>query len=190
MIRVKDIRKTYHDKVILDGVTFSAKQGEIIGIFGPSGEGKTTLLHILMGLIRFDSGSVTGISGKQAAVFQEDRLLENFNAVQNISFVTECSIDRIHNELLSVIPDLDMQKKVGQMSGGMKRRLCIVRALITDADFIYMDEPFKGLDEKNKERTIQYVLNHKNERTIFIVTHDKTELDRMGVNKIIRLKEK
>ena len=122
---------------------------------GPSGIGKTTLAKILMGLTKPDKGRIEGMTGRKlAAVFQEDALIEHWDAVKNIQLVCQGSISRemIQDEFDCIgLKDYN-DKPVSQLSGGMRRRVAILRSIMAESDFIIMDEPFKGLDDGLKER--------------------------------------
>lgn len=147
-------------------------------IMAPSGAGKTTLLRILMGLEAVDSGSVTGLEGKRfSAVFQEERLCENMTAADNIRLVMPSSTG-----MAAMIAEMDRiglcscaGQPVSELSGGMRRRVSILRALLAQYDVLFLDEPFKGLDEALKEQVIAYVKEKTAGKTVVFVTHDKAE---------------
>lgn len=177
-ITVDSISKAFEDNVVLDKVKYVFRDGEITCIMGPSGAGKTTLFNIMMGLMKPDSGVISGIEGRRiSAVFQEDRLCEGFTAVQNIKAVTgkKYSTSQIENELEELRLSEYKEKPASELSGGMKRRVAILRSLMSEADIIFMDEPFKGLDESLKNHVISYVKNKTKGRTVIIITHDMTE---------------
>jgi NitT/TauT family transport system ATP-binding protein len=181
-ILVKDITKYYNNVPVLKGCTLELKEEKITCIMGPSGSGKTTLLRILMGLTQADSGLIEGLNNKRiTAVFQEDRLCGYLDSITNIKLVCrkELGIERIQVELKAVgLADIQ-NKKVSHLSGGMKRRVAIVRAMLADSDIIVMDEPFKGLDEQLKCQVIEYVKQKSMGKTVVIVTHDKKEVEQL-----------
>lgn len=182
MIELKKVCKQYNHKEVLKEVTISINEGEVLCIMGPSGVGKTTLLRIIMGLEKADSGSVTDLSHvKMAAVFQEDRLCMDFDAVKNVALVLTETIEKekVEQELIAVgIPKDELYKPVNQYSGGMMRRVAIVRCMLSDAALLLMDEPLKGLDDANKEVVSNYINNKCQGRTMLIVTHDKEDINR------------
>jgi NitT/TauT family transport system ATP-binding protein len=198
MIKLTNITKIYDGKTVLDN--FSAEFGAgAYCITGASGTGKTTLLHIIMGLIKPDSGEVVNHPGtlchpstegnfsaasipKFGAVFQEDRLCENLSAVKNVALVCPKKFpkERIVEELTLVGLGGDLDKQTVFYSGGMKRRAAIVRALITDADVIIMDEPLKGLDDKLKGDIISYIKERIKGKTFIFVSHDLADADAFG----------
>ena len=190
MIELKKVGKEYGGKTVLKDLDLSVTFGEVLCIMGPSGVGKTTLLRILMGLEEADCGFVTDLTGnKLGAVFQEDRLCENFDAVANISLVLKKTVNNhvIEKELLQVgIQKEDWYKPVSKFSGGMKRRVAIVRCMLSDASILFMDEPLKGLDEGNKEVVATYINEKRHGRTLLIVTHDKADIRRFQ-GKVIEL---
>lgn len=186
-IRIKNICKSFGEKTVLDNFSMDLKSGEITCIKGPSGYGKTTLLRIIAGLETADSGTVEKEEGSIAFVFQEDRLAEDFNAVTNIRLVTgkKLSNDEICAHLEEIGLTDDLNKPVRKFSGGMKRRVAIARAVCSDADYLLMDEPFKGLDEKLKSEVMDYVKRHSAGKTVVFVTHDPAEAEYMGGRQII-----
>lgn len=179
VIEIKEISKSY-DKKVLDKVSFTVEPGSIMIITGPSGKGKTTLLNIMMGLISPDSGEVIGMPEKKSSVFQEDRLLENFTVEENLKLVSDLPVEELKKECSILLGEKEFSQKVREFSGGMKRRVSILRALLTSSEVIFMDEPFKGLDAELKEKVIRYTLEKKKDRTLFVVTHDISEAEQLG----------
>ena len=179
-ITLNHISKTYHGKKVLDDINLEFSENKFTCIMGPSGDGKTTLLHILMGLVKPDAGTIDGVRGKQiATVFQEDRLCEEFDAITNIEMVLgkqKNSVD-IQKELKKVeLMDYE-NKPVAQLSGGMKRRVAILRACLKEADIYIMDEPLKGFDEELKIKVISYIKEKLKGKTVIIVTHERSEVE-------------
>jgi NitT/TauT family transport system ATP-binding protein len=191
-IILSNISKQYDGLPVLNQVSLEFKEGMTTCLMGPSGVGKTTLLQILMGLVKADSGSLTGLKGKKlSAVFQENRLCESIDAIANIKMVCDkkTSIQRIRQELNEVgLTDYE-NKKTLLLSGGMKRRVAIVRAVLADSEVIFMDEPFKGLDEKLKEQVIQYVKRKTAGKTLIVVTHNKDEIKALSAELIVLKKD-
>ena len=163
MIEVQNVSKSF-EREVLKNISFSAEEGEVVFITGESGIGKTTLLHIMMGLIKSDSGRVSGVSERQTCVFQENRLLERLTVLDNLKFVSDMTDDDLKKECREILPEEVLYQQVTKLSGGMKRRVAILRAMISDADIIFMDEPFKGLDYESKQKTMQFVLDNRKGR--------------------------
>ena len=177
-IELLHITKGFHNKIVLNDLNLSFTEGCINCLMGPSGGGKTTLLNLLMGLLKPDSGEILGLKSKQiAAVFQEDRLIEHYDAVKNIKMVCDKGIseERILLELKRVGMEDDARKEVRNYSGGMRRRIEIVRAILAKSDVLILDEPFKGLDEDLKYRVMNYVKEGSEGKTVLLVTHDIKE---------------
>ena len=179
MVEIRGISKSY-DKKVLDKVSFQIEPGSIMVIMGASGKGKTTLLNIMMGLVIPDSGEILGMPDKKACVFQEDRLLENFTVEENLKLVSDLPANELKKECSILLGEKEFSQKIREFSGGMKRRVSILRALLTSSEVIFMDEPFKGLDEELKKRVIEYTLEKKKDRTMFVVTHDVSEAEQLG----------
>lgn len=187
MIEVINITKSY-EKKILDNISFESENGTVNVIKGMSGIGKTTLIGIMMGIIKADSGEIKGMPAKMSAVFQEDRLIDELSVLDNIRLVTNKSGVEIFNECCRLLEKETCYKKVSLLSGGMKRRAAILRAMIAESEVIFMDEPFKGLDDNTKSVTIEYVLEKKGNRTLFVITHDENEIIKLKPNQVIEIK--
>ncbi|MDF2907374.1 MAG: hypothetical protein K0R34_2695 [Herbinix sp.] len=181
-IEIIHISKRFENHVLFEDLTLSFSEGEINCLMGPSGSGKTTLLSFLMGLMKPDSGEIHGLKGMRiAAVFQEDRLIEHFDAMNNIKLVCGKLLPelRIEQELRQVGIEEIRGKAVRHFSGGMRRRVALVRALLAKSDLLILDEPFKGLDEALKLQVINYVKQKTVGKTVILVTHDKEEALRL-----------
>jgi len=177
-IRLINLTKRFGDKTVLDNVNISFAEGRISCLMGPSGRGKTTVANLLMGLIKPDSGTIEGCRGKTiAAVFQEDRLIEHWDAEKNIRLVCDKSVDseQIREELQKVGINDYKSKAVVSFSGGMRRRVALVRALMARGDIIILDEPFKGLDDAVKMQVIEYLKTKTRGKTVIVITHDRTD---------------
>ena len=181
-IVVSGLSKNFDDLVVLKDFDAVFKAGELSCIMGVSGGGKTTLLNILLGLLHQDSGEIYGLPKKISCVFQEDRLCEDFSAVTNVRIACGMDVDKteIEAQLKNVGLGDSIYRPVRELSGGMKRRVAIVRALMTPSDLIIMDEPFKGLDDSTKQNVVQFVKRQISGRTAIMVTHDEEEVELMG----------
>ena len=184
-IRAEHLTKSYEGRPVLRDVTFTAGAG-ITRIAGRSGAGKTTLLRILLGLETAESGRVLVPDGcRWAAVFQEDRLCEDFNAVSNVRFSCGSkSHKKSKEEITACLVSLglgdSLDKPVRSFSGGMKRRVAIARALMADYELLFLDEPFKGLDEKLKISVAEYIKASAAGKTVIAVSHDEAEAALLG----------
>lgn len=174
---------------------FSAEISENTAIMGPSGKGKTTLVRAIMGLLVPDGGEIDFANKpKFSAVFQEDRLFEDFSAVKNVASVCGKNIDKKEAEqyaskLLSelLIAPEEQRKAVRDYSGGMRRRVAIARALAADHDILVLDEPYKGLDEHTRKVCAECIKRYSEDKLVILITHDKTEAELTGMNNTIFL---
>ena len=210
LIRYRDVHKAFGKKKVLTGLDLEVHRGETFAIMGPSGCGKSVTLRHLIGLLKPDSGLVE-LDGhdmatiepeelrKQRArmgyVFQEAALLNWLSAGDNVALpLRECTdmpedeiVDRVHAKLALVhVPDT-FDKMPGELSGGMKKRVGLARALITDPDLILYDEPTAGLDPEISS-SINHLIKELGEGlqvTAMVVTHHigcvKTVADRVGL---------
>ncbi len=179
MITLENICKSYNQKPVLSSFSHTFDNGKAYLIQGPSGIGKTTLLRIISGLEQIDSGIIH--SDKKASfsmVFQEDRLIEDMNAIENVMFVTpELSKDQCQKELSFLLDADQLNKPVRELSGGMRRRVCIVRAMLHPSDILLLDEPFTGLDAQNRKKAMDYIISRKNSRTLLLCSHEIDKID-------------
>lgn len=188
-IIITDLCKTFDDNEVLKNVNITLKDNSIYCLMGASGIGKTTLLRILMGLEHADSGSISGIDIKSiSCMFQEDRLIPYLSAIDNVRIVLrgKNNRDEIRNNLLSILPDDSLDMPVSSLSGGMKRRVALARALSYPGKLIILDEPFTGLDKDTKLNVIDYILKMRNNRTLLITTHGTDDANLLGAE-IIKL---
>lgn len=188
ILEAEQITKSYHGRPILKEISLRAKVGESIAICGKSGEGKTTLLHILGTLEEPDSGQIK-IGGKKfirslapylrnqeiGFIFQSYNLLEDFTALQNVlmpASIARRSETRAKGlELLSLVhleDKADLPAKL--LSGGERQRVAIARALCNSPNLILADEPTGNLDAENRMQIGKLLIELK--KTLILVTHD------------------
>ncbi|MBQ8038361.1 MAG: ATP-binding cassette domain-containing protein [Lachnospiraceae bacterium] len=173
---------SYGKEPVLSNINGEFEQGKIYAITGESGIGKTTFLKLLWSLIKTDEGEVSGTECIGAGVFQENRLFEEYTAVENIFATGQCqkSETEVMSVLAELLPQEAMQKPVKEYSGGMKRRVDVARAMLSNSPVILLDEPFAGLDEGTKSRMISFIKKYRDNRTILFTTHcgiDIKEID-------------
>lgn len=178
---LRGITHCFGDLTVLDQFSACFPAGTTTCIMGPSGRGKTTLLHILMGLLTADEGEITGRPERIRAVFQEDRLLEAFSVADNLRLVCPKLTGETMSAHLAEVGLADsIHQPVAELSGGMKRRVAIVRAVLAEGDLLLLDEPFRGLDRETRELVVAYLRRHTKGVTTILVTHDPEEVDLMG----------
>lgn len=177
-IHIRNLSKSFGGKKVFDGLNLTIKSGVTTCIMAPSGAGKTTLLRILMGLEAADGGRVAGSEGKRfSAVFQEERLCEYMTAADNIRLVLPppTGLPVILEGMGRLGLSGSRDQPVSELSGGMRRRVSILRALLAEYDVLFLDEPFKGLDEALKGQVMAYVKEKTAGKTVVFVTHDRAE---------------
>lgn len=196
MIELRDVRLAYGTRPVLDGISLTVEDARITAILGPSGSGKSTILKVMLGLLRVDEGHVfvdgADISGMRESelfpirrtmgmVFQGNALFDSMNVVENMGFFLRENLQ---------LPSLEIQQRVREqirfaglegyeghlpdtLSGGMRKRLAIGRALIFDPTFVLLDEPTAGLDPLNTRRVLSLVSSLRRERGLgaVMVTH-------------------
>lgn len=175
MIIVHNLSKAFDGKAILSDFSAEFKEGEAICIMGPSGIGKTTLLRLLAGLEKADSGEISGLDGKKKSfIFQENRLLPWLNLYENMRFVTD-DAKKIETSLKQTGLWGDRGKMPDELSGGMARRAAIARAAAFGGELFFIDEPLYGLDVKTSHDILSLIKETIQGKTAFIVTHSPEE---------------
>ncbi|MCE5187593.1 MAG: ABC transporter ATP-binding protein [Eubacteriales bacterium] len=195
IIHAQDIYKQFGDEAVLRGIDLNVSSGEIVGILGPSGAGKTTLIKCLIGTLGLNRGSVFihGVAMPSLCMMdrigymaQQDALYDDLTGFQNLVFYgrlkgmrKRAAKDQSHELMALVELSGDESKKVAHYSGGMKRRLSLAAALIGDPDVIVLDEPTVGIDPVLRELFWQEFGRLKAKgRAIMITTHVMDEAEK------------
>ena len=168
-LELKHLTKSYGEQVVLSDVSAVYEGGKIYYLTSPSGSGKTTLLRLLCGLEKPDSGKIDKPE-KFSMVFQENRLCEEYTAVQNVALATG-DASRAAESLQKLLEAEALSKPCNQLSGGMKRRVALVRAMEAESDVVLLDEPFTGMDAETKRAAEEYIRERQNGRIVIIATH-------------------
>ena len=186
--------KTFDGKSILNNISFDLYEGEFLSILGPSGCGKTTLLRILIGLEKADSGEIIkegkDISGLKSIdrgmgiVFQNYALFPNMTVLENVEYALKIKKETKNQARAIAMHTLEqvgltdqMNKKPSQLSGGQQQRVAIARTLATNPDIILLDEPISALDVANREimKKELKAIQKKFNATMLFITHDQEE---------------
>ena len=179
-ISVENISFSYNNKNIFTDYNNTFPIGETSVIMAPSGFGKTTLLYMIAGLLKPSKGEIKipMDNPRFSFAFQDLRLIESSSVIKNITLVNS-NINNASDELTSCLEALDIKalahKKVSTLSGGEKSRVAIARSLMADYDILLLDEPFNGLDDETKLRTMEFVKEKTINKTVLLVTHNKDE---------------
>ena len=192
MLELQNVQKSFGDDKVLNGISLTVNDGEIVSILGPSGSGKTTLLNLILGITDLTGGKLL-YNGKDLSntpmeqrgfniVFQDYALFPNLNARQNITYglrnkpgiSTEAEVDDLI-ALLGLEEQLD--KRIDQLSGGQKQRVALARTLVMKPKILLLDEPLSALDGVIKESIKARIkeIARKFGLTTIIVTHDPEE---------------
>ena len=205
MIEVKHISKSFAGKTVLTDVNYTFEQGKANLIIGASGTGKTVLLKAIVGLVKPDIGDVlyhgrnftTGDSGLKTEIrremgmlFQNSALFDSKNVEQNVMFpldmLSEMSkeekLERVYSCLSRVGLETSGKKMPSELSGGMKKRVGIARAIVLNPKYLFCDEPNSGLDPQTsiKIDNLIYDLTHEYNTTTVVVTHDMNSVMEIG----------
>ncbi len=199
-IEVKNLIKTFDDKKVLDNISFTVNDGEVLAIVGFSGSGKSTILKIICNLLHADSGTIKTSEGDIAMVFQYSALFDSLNIFNNIAFaLTERKEfrNKYSKEQLKDIVEKKL-KLVGlegienlypsELSGGMQKRVSFARAIVTNPKTILYDEPTAGLDPISSTLIEDYIVRLKEEMNAasIVVTHQMSTIQRTA-NRVLML---
>lgn len=179
MVELQAVSKQFSGREILGGFSLTIADGEIVCLLGPSGCGKTTLLRVASGLLAPDSGSISSTAARAAFVFQEDRLLPWFDALENL---TALGISpQMATEALQALQLGDaLHTTPPDMSGGMRRRLSIARALCFGADTFFLDEPLRSLDDATSATVLSAMRKSLGGKSGLLITHSIEEALALG----------
>lgn len=189
-LRSEDLVKVYKKRTVVDKVSISVKQGEVVGLLGPNGAGKTTTFYMIVGMIRPKSGKVfleekeitsepmykrakmgIGYLPQEASVFRRLSVEDNIMAILQMLKLTQKEREEKTETLLEELNISNIRKSKGfQLSGGERRRTEIARALASDPNFILLDEPFAGVDPIAVEDIMEIVANLKHKGIGILIT--------------------
>ncbi|MDF7671725.1 ABC transporter ATP-binding protein/permease [Lactobacillus sp. ESL0701] len=215
MLQLKDLRKSYHvgDTVThaLDDVSISFRDQEFVAILGPSGSGKTTMLNVIGGLDRYDSGDLI-INGKSTKNFKETDwdayrnnsvgfVFQNYNLISHLSIIANVELgmnlsgvptNERHKRAIEALTEVGLKehinKKPNQLSGGQMQRVAIARALANDPDILLCDEPTGALDTETSEQIMQLIKRVSKDRLVIMVTHNP-ELAKEYASRIVNFQD-
>ena len=187
LLTMEHITKAYTDRVLLNDVAFSINENEKIGVIGINGMGKSTLLKVTAGIEPYDEGKIS--MGKQVKicylpqtpVFEAGTTILRAATEGNYDELNRWTIEAEAKSMLNQLGFTDYAEKIEHMSGGQKKRVALVRALLTPADILVLDEPTNHLDNEMSEWLEEYLIQFRG--AILMVTHDRYFLDRV-VNRI------
>ncbi len=183
-ITVHNLHKAFDGHVVLNGFSYAFPDTGLFALIGKSGEGKTTLLRILSGLTRADSGDIQGVAAVSVA-FQEHRLIDHLTARQNISLVLFADHKAREKEVADMLTylglDEDAQRRLpSALSGGMKQRVSLCRAFLHDAPILLLDEPLKELDPALADRVLERIRYESSRRLVILTAHSIQDAARYG----------
>lgn len=184
MISIRNVRKSFDLNQVLKGVSFDLDEGELVGLVGPSGGGKSVLLKIIGDVLCTDSGEISAPEGTSTGIlFQEGALFDSMSVLDNVAFPlasgseyvprSECN-ERAYQALCSVGLGKDYAKFPGQISGGMRRRVALARAIVARPSVVLLDDPTGGLDPVAASVILELVKEiHAEYKPIMVlVSHD------------------
>ncbi len=158
-------------RAVAKSVDITVKSGEVVWLTWPSGSGKTTLLHILAGLLEPEEGTCETPEGC-SMVFQEDRLCEDYSGSKNVELITG-DLRRAKEALAFLgLNEDEILRPCSSLSGGMRRRVALARAMEADSACVFLDEPFTGMDEDTARLAGRYIRERQNGRILVIASHD------------------
>ena len=183
-VKAKNLYFSYGDQSVLKNVCIELTAERPVVLLGGSGMGKTTLLRILAGLIKADSGSIEGISKhtRISVMYQEDRLFPHLTVYKNLKLIRPTVTQA---EAAALLAELNLEPTVldqlpRELSGGMRRRVALARALLFEADVVLMDEPFQGLDVDTRRMALAAVKKWTKNRPTLLISHEPEDGPALG----------
>lgn len=203
-IVIEHLGKKYQDTITLDDLTLQVGKGELFGLLGPNGAGKTTTINILCGLVEPTTGNATvcdydvlkecskvkeliGVCTQETAIYPYLTGVENVELFGNLHAMDKAELNARRNMLLTKMGLAeDAKRRAGKYSGGMKRRLSLILALINDPQIAFLDEPTVAMDPQSRHAVWDFLKELKREeKTIILTTHYMEEAeelcDRVGI---------
>lgn len=177
-IEIENLSKAFGEKVVLNNLNLTVEDGERIALMGKSGSGKTTLINCILGLEDYEGEIIFSETPVPKTVLQDNVLFENFTVFENIKAVGNFSKDVVlqHLQLLGIEDEIDTY--VRDLSGGMKRKVAIVRAVIYPGNLFIMDEGVREVDEVSKELIYNYI-NENVKETMVFATHNMEDVEKL-----------
>jgi NitT/TauT family transport system ATP-binding protein len=170
MLSIKDLSYKYGKNTVIDALSYEFECGKVTAIVGESGVGKTTLVNLISSLLPAPLGTIESDINKIGYVFQEPRLFNWMSALENVSTVSD---EETARALLTQMGLADaLSKYPAELSGGMKQRLSLARALAYGGDLFLLDEPFSALDPNLKTRIAPLIKEATKHALVILVTHD------------------
>ena len=183
-VKAKNLYFSYGDQPVLQNVCIELTADQPVVLLGGSGMGKTTLLRILAGLMKADAGEIEGIdkNTRIAVMYQEDRLFPHLTVYKNLKLIRP-SVTR--EEAAGLLAELNLEAAVldqlpRELSGGMRRRIALARALLFEADVVLMDEPFQGLDVDTRRMALTAVKKWTKGRPTLLISHEPEDGPALG----------
>ncbi|MFA5562498.1 MAG: ATP-binding cassette domain-containing protein [Eubacteriales bacterium] len=181
-VTLRQLTKSFDGKVVLQDVSYTFAERGLYLITGSSGSGKTTLLRVICGLEKVDAGTVEGGGiGQCSFAFQEHRLFPHLNALDNILLTLPRPTQEVRRRTRELLRHLDLApedllKFPHELSGGMKQRISLVRALVADKPVLLLDEPAKELDPALRQKLYDLVREESEKQLVLLVTHFLDEI--------------
>lgn len=189
ILKISDLQFSYDEKKMFEHFSLTLEKGERVALMGDSGCGKSTLVRLVLGFLKPKGGNISCTS-KLSVDFQDNRLFENATVYENIACTRTLSKDYLEEVLREFQLGGFCDYKVKELSGGMKRRVAFIRALLYRADLYIWDESVREVELKTRKAMLQGIEEFTKNQSILYITHNREDLRQLQIDRLLKMERR